>query len=169
LIEIIKADITKLHVDAIVNAANTSLMGGGGVDGAIHRAAGSELLNECKKLDGCLTGEAKITKAYNLTAKFIIHTVGPVWNGGKNNEDVLLASCYQKSLELTKQNEINSIAIPNISTGIYKFPKYRAAEIAIIETLKYNKQNTNLKRIIFVCFDEENYKIYNSMFKLIQQ
>ncbi len=126
-------------------------------------------MNECKKLNGCNTGEAKITKAYNLTAKFIIHTVGPVWNGGKNNEEVLLASCYQNSLALTKQYEINSIAIPNISTGIYRFPKDLAAEIAIFETLKYNKQNSNLKRILFVCFDDENYKIYNSMIKLIQQ
>lgn len=162
---LLKGDITKLKVDAIVNAANTSLRGGGGVDGAIHRAAGPELLEECKKLGGCETGNAKITKGYNLPAKYVIHAVGPVWRGGNNNEDNLLSSCYINSLKLAIENNLKSIAFPNISTGIYGFPKERAAKI-VINTIKNfcNSSNSELD-IYFVCFDDENYNIYVSELK----
>ena len=162
-IETHKGDITKLNVDAIVNAANTSLMGGGGVDGAIHRAAGPELLQECKTLNGCKTGEAKITKGYKLPAKFVIHTVGPIWNGGKNNEEELLASCYRNSLKLASENGISSIAFPAISTGIYHFPLERATEIAIRETNKFLQENDKINKIIFVAFDEKTYNVYNQL------
>jgi len=162
-IEIFKGDITTLKVDAIVNAANKSLLGGGGVDGAIHRAAGTELLEECKKLRGCATGDAKITKGYNLKAKYIIHTVGPVWYGGLKNENELLAQCYTNSLKLTKEYKIKSIAFPNISTGIYKFPKEKAAKIAVNEVNQFIKQTRNLKKVIFAIFDEENFEIYQKL------
>lgn len=159
-IEIIKADITKLEVDAIVNAANSKLAGGGGVDGAIHRAAGPQLLEECKTLNGCETGKAKITKAYNLPSKFVIHAVGPVWRGGNNNENALLQSCYHESLTIAKEYNLNSIAFSNISTGIYGFPKGEAANIAIDTAIKFLSKNDFPKKVIFVCFDDENYKIY---------
>lgn len=162
-IELYKGDITKLKVDAIVNAANTSLLGGGGVDGAIHRAAGPELLKFNKKLGGCKTGEAKISPGFNLPAKFIIHTVGPVWNGGKHNEDKLLANCYLNSLKLAVENKIKSMAFPAISTGIYRFPLERATKIAVTEVKKFLEKNDTIEKVIFVCFDEETYEIYKSV------
>jgi len=159
-IEIHKGDITKLKVDAIVNAANTALLGGRGVDGAIHRAAGKELLEVCKTLNGCKTGEAKITKGYNLSAKNVIHTVGPVWNGGNHNEDELLASCYRNSLKLAVENGIKSIAFPAISTGAYRFPLERATKIATDEVTKFLNDNDEVEKIIFVAFDDTSYYSY---------
>jgi len=165
-IEIHKGDITKLNIDAIVNAANTTLLGGGGVDGAIHRAAGKELLDECKTLNGCKTGEAKITKGYNLFAKYVIHTVGPVWNGGKHNEDELLAHCYRNSLKLAVENGIKSIAFPAISTGVYRFPLKRATKIAMDAVTKFLNANNEIEKVIFVAFDDETRKTYQRIFKL---
>ena len=162
-IETEQGDITELKVDAIVNAANTSLLGGGGVDGAIHRAAGPELLEYNKKLGGCPTGEAKISPGFNLPAKFIIHTVGPVWSGGQNNEDELLASCYRNSLKLAAENEVKSIAFPAISTGVYRFPLERAAKIAMEEVTKFLNRNKTIERVIFICFDETNHEIYSHL------
>jgi O-acetyl-ADP-ribose deacetylase (regulator of RNase III) len=164
-VQILKGDITKLKVDAIVNAANTTLLGGGGVDGAIHRAAGKELLEECKTLYGCKTGEAKITKGYKLPAKNVIHTVGPVWNGGKNNEDELLASCYRNSLKLAVENGNKSIAFPAISTGVYKFPLDRATKIAIDEVTKFLNDNDEIEKVIFVAFDDSTYNCYEEKLK----
>lgn len=162
-IELIRDDITKLEVDAIVNAANSSLLGGGGVDGAIHRAAGPQLLDECRTLDGCETGRAKITGGYRLPCKFVIHTVGPVWRGGKANEPALLASCYSASLLLAAGNNCKTIAFPNISTGVYGFPKKLAATIAVNEVVKFLEKNVLPQKIIFCCFDAENYAIYNEL------
>jgi len=160
-IDVLKTDITSLHVDAIVNAANKSLLGGGGVDGAIHRAAGPELLESCRKLNGCNTGDAKITPGFNLPAKHVIHAVGPVWNGGNSNEDNLLKSCYNRSLSLCLEYNLKSIAFPNISTGVYGFPKDRAAKIAI-ETVKAFLDKNNVPgKVIFAIFDDENLEIYN--------
>jgi len=160
-IEISKGDITKLKVDAIVNAANTSLLGGGGVDGAIHRAAGPELLEFNKELGGCETGKAKLSPGFNLPAKFIIHTVGPVWNGGKYNEDELLSNCYRNSLKLAVENDVKTIAFPAISTGVYHFPLERAAKIAINEVKKFLEKNNSIGKVIFVCFDETNFMLYS--------
>ena len=160
-----KGDITQLKVDAIVNAANSTLLGGGGVDGAIHRVAGPGLLSECKTLGGCPVGEAKITSGYNLLAKFVIHTVGPIWHGGKNNEQQLLASCYRNSLSIAENLKLRSIAFPNISTGVYKFPKQLAAEIALAEVKSFIEQSEHIEEIIFVAFDEENYDIYSKLLK----
>lgn len=166
-IKLVKGDITKLNVDAIVNAANTSLMGGGGVDGAIHRAGGPAILEECRKIvarqGGCKTGEAVITTGGNLPAKYVIHTVGPVWNGGKNNEEQKLASCYNNSLKIAVENNIATIAFPNISTGIYHFPKDKAAEIAVIMINDFLQSNTTISEVVFVCFDEENYALYDAL------
>lgn len=169
-IELHKGDITKLKVDAIVNAANTSLLGGGGVDGAIHRAAGSELLEYNRKLGGCQTGEAKISPGFRLPAKFIIHTVGPVWNSGKNNvteavtkEDKLLADCYRNSLKLAVENGIKSIVFPAISTGVYRFPLERATKIAVTEVKKFLEKNDSIEKVIFVCFDDITYDAYKKV------
>jgi O-acetyl-ADP-ribose deacetylase len=159
-IVVIQGDITKQVTDAIVNAANSSLLGGGGVDGAIHRAAGNGLLEECRLLGGCKTGFAKATKGYRLPAKYVIHTVGPVWRGGDKNEDELLASCYRNSLELAMGLNLRSIAFPAISTGIYGFPKGRAAKIAVSEVQGYAER---LEKILFVCFDEETAGIYRKL------
>jgi O-acetyl-ADP-ribose deacetylase len=159
-IEIIKGDITEQKVDAIVNAANTSLLGGGGVDGAIHRAAGPELLKYNRKLGGCPTGEAKISPGFNLPAKYIIHTVGPIWNGGMHNEDKLLANCYKNSLALAKENDIKTIAFPSISTGAYRFPLERAVKIAFMETKNFLEKNDFFEQVVFVCFDENTRKAY---------
>jgi O-acetyl-ADP-ribose deacetylase (regulator of RNase III) len=164
-IELIKGDITRLKTDAVVNAANTSLLGGGGVDGAIHRAAGPGLLKECRTLKGCKTGEAKITSAYNLPAKFIIHTVGPVWNGGNYGEKELLSSCYRNSLWIAENTKLRSIAFPNISTGVYGFPKQLAAEIAIHEVRKFLETCQEIEKVIFVTFDEENFLLYSQLLK----
>lgn len=165
-IELLKADITEIHVDAIVNAANTSLLGGGGVDGAIHRKGGKAILDDCVKIrnkqGGCKVGDAVITTAGNLPAKYVIHTVGPVWNDGKSFEEELLKCCYLSVLELAAENNIKTIAFPNISTGIYKFPKELAAEIAI-NMISISEHREQFEKIIFVCFDDENFKIYNDI------
>ena len=166
IIKLHKGDITKLEVDAIVNAANKTLLGGGGVDGAIHRAAGKELLGECRALNGCNTGEAKITKGYNLPAKYVIHTVGPVYHGGKYNEAEKLASCYRNSLRLAVENGIKSVAFPNISTGVYGYPKMEAARIAIREVTVFLKSNKEINQVIFCVFDDENYRIYEDILEL---
>ena len=162
-IELIQGDITTLKVDAIVNAANNSLMGGGGVDGAIHRAAGPDLQEECIGLNGCETGDAKITKGYDLKAQYVIHTVGPVWMGGMCDEHALLASCYQKSLNLAKEKKIRTIAFPGISTGVYGFPKDQAALIALTETKRFLKKNSFPEKVFFVAFEQDNYKLYQSL------
>ena len=165
-IELIRGDITKLEVDAIVNAANITLLGGGGVDGAIHQAAGKQLLLSCKALNGCDTGSAKLTLGFNLPAKYIIHTVGPVWHGGDQSEAEMLAKCYSTSLKLAVDNQIRTIAFPNISTGVYGFPKKEAAVIAKNEIEKFLNDNPSLKKVIFVIFEAENYAIYSNLFGL---
>ena len=172
MIEVQLGDITKIHADAIVNAANTSLLGGGGVDGAIHRIGGSAILEACQKIrnkqGGCKVGEAVITTAGKLPAEYVIHTVGPVWNGGKSNEEILLATAYTNSLNLAQQNGIESIAFPNISTGIYRFPKDKAAEIAIDIVQQFLRTSTIVKKVTFVCFDSENYYIYRLRLKKLE-
>ncbi len=162
-IEIFQGDITTLDVDAIVNAANNSLQGGGGVDGAIHKAAGQQLLEECGNLNGCDTGDAKITMGYDLKAKYVIHAVGPVWYGGHRNEFELLSLAYRRSLEVARANKINSLAFPAISTGVYRFPKETAARIALNETLRFLKRNIFPNKVIFVLFDDDSYSIYNKI------
>lgn len=158
-----KGDITNLKVDAIVNAANKTLLGGGGVDGAIHRAAGKELLAECRTLNGCETGDAKITRGYNLPATYVIHTVGPVYNDGKHNEAAKLASCYLSSLELAVRNGVRSIAFPNISTGVYGYPKDEAAQIATETVRDFLAKNTEIEEVIFCVFDEINFELYKKL------
>ncbi|HCE56717.1 MAG TPA: O-acetyl-ADP-ribose deacetylase [Prolixibacteraceae bacterium] len=162
-IKLIQGDITKLEVEAIVNAANSTLLGGGGVDGAIHRAAGPGLLAECRNLNGCATGDAKITKGYNLPARFVIHTVGPVWHGGKSGEPQKLASCYRRSLEIAVENGVKTIAFPNISTGVYGYPKLQAAGIAFAEVTRFLTVHPEIDTVIFCVFDEENYMIYKNL------
>jgi O-acetyl-ADP-ribose deacetylase len=159
-IEIIAGDITKLDVDAIVNAANSSLLGGGGVDGAIHRAAGKKLLAECQTLGGCDTGAAKITKGYNLKARHVIHTVGPVWHGGDDNEDDLLAACYRNSLALAAAHDLKTIAFPSISTGAYSFPLDRAARIAVREVRAFLETEPGIDKVLLVCFGAESLRIH---------
>jgi O-acetyl-ADP-ribose deacetylase (regulator of RNase III) len=165
-----QGDITKLQVDAIVNAANSSLMGGGGVDGAIHRAGGKQILEECMEIvnrqGGCKTGNAVITTGGKLPAGHVIHTVGPVWNGGKHNEDGLLTNCYNNSLKIAASNQLKTIAFPNISTGVYGFPKARAAEIAVKTVDEFLQTNQDIQEAIFICFDDENYTIYKKLLNL---
>ncbi len=163
-VEVIEGDITKQKVDAIVNAANTTLLGGGGVDGAIHRAAGPELVAETRKIGGCPTGEARATRGYRLPAKWVIHTVGPVWGGGKRNEDNLLANCYRNSFSMARDLGAKTIAFPSISTGAYMFPLERATEIALNETKKFLETDKDLERVVFVCFGEEVLKVYQYMY-----
>jgi O-acetyl-ADP-ribose deacetylase len=169
-IELVQGDITKIEVDAIVNAANSSLLGGGGVDGAIHRAGGKSILEECQKIrnrqGGCKVGEAVMTTAGNLPAKFVIHAVGPAWNGGHNNEDSLLSLAYSNSLGIAIKNSLRSIAFPNISTGIYRFPKDKAAQIAIKTVTDLLATTDKIEKVIFVCYDTENYNLYKTLLRM---
>lgn len=166
VLELVRGDITKITVDAIVNAANTTLLGGGGVDGAIHKAAGPGLLVECRKLEGCRTSEAKITKGYNLPVKYIIHTVGPIWRGGKNNEEKLLSSCYYSCLNLAKVYTLKSIAFPSISTGAYRFPIDLAAPIALKTVKSFLEENPKIfNKVVFVLFSDKDYAIYYDLYK----
>lgn len=166
LIELYKGDITKIKVDAIVNAANNSLLGGGGVDSAIHRAAGPELLEYNRKLGGCATGEAKISPGFRLPSKYIIHSVGPIWQGGTANEDQLLANCYQNSLKLAVENQIKTIAFPAISTGVYGFPLDRATQIAIRTVKGFLRDNDAIEKVVFVCFDDNTYEVYKRLLEI---
>lgn len=166
-IAIVAGDITQQRVEAIVNAANTSLLGGGGVDGAIHRAAGPELLAECQTLNGCATGQAKITRGYKLTARWIIHTVGPVWRGGNHGEDELLASCYRSCFALVERHAIKTVAFPSISTGAYGFPMERAVRIAVRETKNFLERNQSVEKVILVCFGARALAIHQAALREI--
>ncbi len=163
-VEIIEGDITRQEVDAIINAANTSLLGGGGVDGAIHRAAGPELLAETRQIGGCPTGEARVSKGYRLPARWVIHTVGPIWAGGHKNEENLLADCYKNSLKAAVGLQAKTVAFPSISTGAYRFPLERATEIALTETRKFLEDDDTLEKVVFVCFGEKVLKTYQDVF-----
>jgi O-acetyl-ADP-ribose deacetylase (regulator of RNase III) len=162
-----QGDITALEVDAIVNATNNALLGGGGVDGAIHRAAGPQLLAECITLGGCRTGDAKITQGYNLPSKHVIHTVGPVWQGGNSNEDELLAACYRNSLVVAEENGLKSVAFPAISTGIFGFPKERATRIAVREVVKFLGADVGIEQVTFVCFSERDFNLYQRVLGML--
>jgi O-acetyl-ADP-ribose deacetylase (regulator of RNase III) len=164
---VIEGDITRQNVEAIVNAANSSLLGGGGVDGAIHRAAGPGLLAECRTLGGCPTGEAKITGGYNLPAKYVIHTVGPIWRGGDHGEAELLASCYRRSLALVQEHSIRTVAFPSISTGAYGFPMEQAARIAVTEIKIFLEQNSTVEKVVLVCFGRRAYEIHRAAVEAI--
>jgi len=164
-VEIIQGDITRLEVEAIVNAANETLLGGGGVDGAIHRAAGPELLTACRELNGCPTGEARITKGYNLPARYVIHTVGPVWRGGDSNENNLLASCYRNSLQLAVDHNLRSIAFPSISTGVYRFPIKQASRIALRVIIDFVETEEAAPRVVMTCFSEQDLGIYRQVYE----
>jgi O-acetyl-ADP-ribose deacetylase (regulator of RNase III) len=166
-VQIVEGDITKQKVDAIVNAANNSLLGGGGVDGAIHRAAGPQLLEETRKIGGCPTGEARVSRGYNLFAKWVIHTVGPVWKGGHKNEEGLLAGCYRNSLKAAVERGAKTVAFPSISTGAYGFPLDRATEIALKETKEFLETNKTLETVTFVCFGEKALKTYEETYKRV--
>jgi len=166
-IAVVEGDITRQNVEAIVNAANNSLLGGGGVDGAIHRAAGPELLAECRQLNGCSTGEAKITGGYNLPARWVIHTVGPIWRGGNHNENELLASCYRHSLALVEKHNIRTVAFPSISTGIYGYPMEQAARIAVTEVKNFLERNDSVEKVGLVCFGRQAYDIHLAAVKEI--
>jgi O-acetyl-ADP-ribose deacetylase (regulator of RNase III) len=171
-IQLLKGDITKVSADCIVNAANTSLLGGGGVDGAIHKAGGQAILDDCRKIiakqGGCKVGQAVITTAGNLPSNFVIHTVGPVWNGGKKNERQKLSDCYKNSLQLAVDNDCKTVAFPNISTGIYKFPKDEAAKIAVTTTVEFLSKTDKIDKVIFVCFDDENFSLMEKQLKLAE-
>ncbi len=166
-LQVVEGDITRQDVDAIVNAANPSLLGGGGVDGAIHRAAGPELLVECRQLHGCATGEAKITRGYRLPARWVIHTVGPVWRGGDHNEDELLARCYRSSLALVEQHNLRTVAFPAISTGVYGFPFDRATRIAVAEAVAFLEHNQKVEKLVFVCFGQAVFACYMQTVKTL--
>jgi len=163
--KVVKANITTLKVDAIVNAANSSLIGGGGVDGSIHEAAGPQLYEECRQMDGCETGDVKITKGYDLHAKFIIHTVGPIWRGGTDGEEKILAGCYRKALELALENGVKSIAFPSISTGVFKYPIELAARVAVRNVRKFIKVTESDIKVTFCCFSASDLKVYKSVLK----